>query len=272
MHLFDKICIMRICNLGSSSSGNCTVVYTNKTKILIDAGLRLSDIKLRLKSINIDLSEINAILLTHEHTDHIKSVGAIMRKYKTPLYVHQGGVGCALQKVGAVDANLVIPFYEQPFEVGEFRVNAFELPHDASVCVGYNIVCDDKKFSIATDLGYATFNIVKNLYDSKMVILESNHDEHMLLNNQNYSAALKARILGKFGHLSNSVAAKVIAELIKNNVKVVMLAHLSEENNTPQTAISTTQNYLLEQNVLIPSDFVLDVAEPYKISKIYHII
>lgn len=261
---------MRVCTLASSSSGNSILINGDNTKILVDLGLKLADILQKLKALNIEPSEINAILLTHDHTDHICGIGPFIRKYKTKLYVHNKAYFSALKKLGRVEPQLVIPFYDEPFEVGEFKVSAFCLPHDA-FCVGYNIEKDDKKISIATDFGHTTTNIVKNLYNSRLVILESNHDEKMLIKNPNYSGLLKSRILSKNGHLSNVCAAKIICELAQNNVKQVILAHLSEENNTPELAYSTVCEYLQAVNLREGKDINIDVASKDKIGTIYHL-
>lgn len=261
---------MRVCTLASSSSGNSTLIYSENTKILVDLGLNLKDILKKLTALGIEPSEINAILLTHDHNDHICGIGPFMRKYKTTLYVHNKAYFSALKKLGRVEPELVIPFYDQPFYVGEFKVQSFNLPHD-TFCVGYNIEKEDKKISIATDFGHTTTDIVKNFYNSRLVILESNHDEKMLIKNPNYSSLLKNRILSKNGHLSNALAAKVVCELAKNNVKQVVLAHLSEENNTPNLAYETVCKYLQAVNLEVGKHINVDVASKDKIGPIYHL-
>lgn len=262
---------MRVCTLASSSKGNSTLIYNENTKILIDIGIKLEEVLLKLEALNILPSEINAILLTHEHSDHLKGIGPFMRKFKTPCYIHVNGVQSAVKRIGKVGDGLVIPFYNQPFQIGEFKITAFELPHDAQMCVGYNIEKDDKKISIATDFGHTTSNIIENLYNSRLVILESNHDEKRLMANENYSGVLKARILSKTGHLSNMAAAKVISELARNNVKQVVLAHLSEENNTPELAYATVCEYLKAVNVKPGENIKIDVASANKIGTIFHL-
>lgn len=262
---------MRICTLASSSSGNCILVYSKNTKLLVDIGINLEEVLMRLKALEIEPSEITAILLTHEHGDHTRSVGAFMRKFSTPLYVHKNTEQHALKRLGKIDAESVITFYDQPFQLGEFNIKSFSLPHDASYCVGFNIEKDDKKISIATDLGHTNDDIVKNLQGSRLVVLESNHDEKMLLNNDNYSAVLKSRILGPHGHLSNAMASVVVEQLAKSGVKHVMLAHLSKENNTPQVAFDTICNHLKSVGIEPNKNIYIDVAPADKISTVYHL-
>lgn len=267
----DKGSNMKVRTLASSSSGNCIIIVGDNSIILIDAGIKLEDLEIKFKALDLSLSQVSGVLLTHEHSDHIKSIGPILRKYKIPTYIHNNTVTSAIKKMGKVNKDLVIPIYEEPFELGEFVVKAFSLPHDASFCVGYNIIKDNKKISIALDFGYATENIVQNLYGSKLVILESNHDEKMLLANPNYSALLKARILGKNGHLSNNTAAKIICDLATKDVKQVVLAHLSEENNTPTLALETIKSYLDAAGLKMGQDINVDIADPYLIGPAYNI-
>ncbi len=262
---------MKVCTLASSSKGNSIAVFSDETKVLIDVGINLAELELKLKALNITASEINAILITHEHSDHIKSLSQFIKKYKTPTYVHNTTLASVIKKMGKIDLNLLIPFYDESFYVGEFKITSFDLPHDASKCVGFNIEKADKKISIATDFGHTTSNIIQNLYNSRLVILESNHDEKLLLANPKYSDLLKNRILGKYGHLSNNTAAKVICDLSQNNVKQVVLAHLSEENNSPELAYKTVVEYLKAINVTVGENIFVDVADPYKIGTIFHL-
>ena len=223
-----------------------------------------------MKQLNIEPSSVQTILLTHDHSDHIKSVGAFMRKYGAKVYVQQALYEKVLKKLGKVNPNYIISFYEEPFFVGEFKVTPFALSHD-TVCVGYSLQDGNKKMSIATDLGFVTPSIVHHLYDSRLVILESNHDEKMLIKNPNYSGLLKSRIMGKTGHLSNAVSAKVVCDLASHNVKQVVLAHLSEENNTPQLAYDTVCEYLRASGITPGVHIKVDVAHANQIGTLFHI-
>lgn len=262
---------MKVCTLASSSKGNCILVFTENTKILIDIGVTLSYVEERLEKLNINPAEIDAILNTHEHIDHTKNIGAFMRKYGTPLYAHVDGYDKLTTKLGKFDANQVFLFEDFPFKIGDFVIRAFKLPHDATSCVGFTFEENGNRFSIATDLGYVDDEILSNLMGSKLVILESNHDEKMLLNNPKYPYLLKQRILGKSGHLSNKLCAETILKLINGGVKQVLLAHLSEENNTPELAYNTSREYLEGFGIVEGVHVKIDVAPPLGFSNIFYL-
>lgn len=261
---------MRVCTLASSSKGNCTIVYTDKTKILIDIGITLDDLETKLNKLNINPNEITAVINTHEHGDHLKGVGSFMRKYKNTLFFcYCDSYYSILSKLGRVDTSHVVSFVDAPFEVGEITITPFRLPHDATSCVGFSLRHGDKKMSIATDLGHITNTIIDNLLDSRLVILEANHDETMLRNNQKYSFMLKNRILGPNGHLSNINSAKVVGRLAQYGVKQVILAHLSEENNTPDLCFKTVRDYLEGIGIVEGQNIRIAVAPAHNIGGIY---
>lgn len=260
---------MRIVTLASSSKGNCILVYTQNTKILVDIGIKLDDLEHKLSILNINPNEITGILNTHEHIDHCRSIGAFMRKYNTPLYCHFDGNEGLCKKLGKINPQSIINFADIPFEVGEFKIRAFKLPHDAASCVGYTISCGEKRISIATDLGHVTPTIVENLLSSRLVVLEANHDETTLLNNPNYSYILKNRILGKNGHLSNSLSARVIERCALSGVKQIVLAHLSEENNTPELCYNTICTYLESVGIMEGVNIKIDISPPHDIGPVF---
>lgn len=260
---------MKVCTLASSSKGNCVCIFDENTKILIDCGIPLIDLENKLRLLKIDPHDINGILITHEHSDHIKSVGTISRKYNIPIYSHVDGIEKLTAKIGHIKSNMLFCFNDVPFKVGEFIINPFKLPHDAISCLGFNIFFQDKKVSIATDLGYADDEIVSKLYDSRIVILEANHDEQRLLDNPHYSWFLKRRILSDKGHLSNKSSAEVISKLAHHNVKQILLAHLSEENNTPEICYQTICQSLKKNGVIVGENIQIDIASPYNISPVF---
>ena len=245
-------------------------MYTEKTKVLIDIGIKLEDLEEKLNKLGINPNDINAIINTHDHSDHIKGVGAFMRKYKnTLLFCYCDSYNSVCEKIGRVDKTHVISFVDDPFELGEFLIKPFRLPHDAISCVGYSIACGDRKMSIATDLGHTTPDIIANLIDSRLVILEANHDENLLRNNPKYSFMLKSRILGKNGHLSNITSAKVVARLAEYGVRQVILAHLSEENNTPDLCFETVRDYLSSVGIIEGEHIRVSVAPAHNIGGIF---
>lgn len=261
--------MMKVVTLASSSKGNCVLVMGEKTNLLIDAGININNLIEKLKRLNCDPNSITAILNTHEHSDHIKSVGGLMRKFGCLLYVHADGRDVVLKKIGNVDERKVISFFDQEFSVGEFKIKSFKLPHDAVSCVGFVVGCGNAKFAYATDLGFASEETIDNLKNCKLVILESNHDEKMLINNANYSSVLKHRILSRNGHLSNMASAKVVCTLAQNNVKQVVLAHLSLENNTPQLCYETVCEYLEAMGVVPGVNIKIDVAPAEHIGTVF---
>lgn len=260
---------MRVVTLASSSKGNCVLIYTDTTHILIDMGIKLDECEAKLNALGVSPSSIDAILNTHCHGDHTKGVGPFVRKYGTKIYVHLDGREALINKIGRVNQNDIISFNEMPFAVGEFTIKAFKLPHDAPCCVGYNLQAEGQKVSYATDLGHITPEIVNNLLGSALVVLESNHDEQMLIANPNYSFILKNRILGQNGHICNKVSAKVVLQLAVSGTRQVVLAHLSEENNTPELCYKTVCEYLADNGVLEGTHIKVDVAPAQKIGTVF---
>lgn len=261
---------MKACVLASSSKGNCTYIGSDTTHILIDAGVSVKDIEGKLSLLKVNPENISAILITHEHSDHIKSVHNFTKKYKSCfIYVHKNSYDALITKLPNLDKRRIIIFYNMDFNIGDLNINSFILPHDSSCCVGYSIKNNQNKISICTDLGHTTSDIIQNLYDSKLVILESNHDVDMLKQNPHYSYLLKNRILGKNGHLSNETACKVVEELVSHNVKQVVLAHLSPENNTPELCYNTMCDYLLSKGIIPNVHILIEVANQTQIGTLY---
>lgn len=261
--------MMKVVTLASSSRGNSVLVIGEKTNLLIDAGINISNLIEKLKLLDVEPTSIKAILSTHEHSDHSKSIGAFMRKYGSYVYTHADDRDALMQKLGRVDESKIITFYDQDFSIDEFKIKSFKLPHDSVSCVGFLVTNGESKFAYATDLGYASEDTIKNLFNCKLVILESNHDEKMLVANPNYSPILKHRILSKTGHLSNSASAKVVCTLAQNNVKQVVLAHLSPENNTPVLCYETVCEYLEAVGITPGVNIKIDVAPMDKLGTVF---
>ncbi len=263
---------MRFCSLASSSKGNVSVVYTDNTKILIDAGVSLAEIIAKLDALSIKPEQLDGILITHEHGDHIRSVGALNRKYGTRIYCHIDAYASLITKLNKIRPNSIFTFSNTAFAIGDFRIESFKIPHDVPCCCGFNIYNNARKITFATDLGCISEDIISRFYDSKLVVLESNHDEAMLMSNPKYSLSLKQRIKGDQGHLSNVVASKVVSRLAVNNVKQVILAHLSEENNTPSLCYKTVCDYLTAIGINPETNIKIYVAQAHDMSPIFHIV
>ena len=258
---------MRVCSLASSSKGNCTLVYNDEKIIIVDMGITLKELEEKLIKLKLDIANVIAVLVSHEHGDHTRGLTALYKKYGVPIYCHYNSVDGVINKT-KVPLDAIVRFSHADFEIEDFLIETFEVSHDV-YCVGFNIYENDRKISIVTDLGYTTNGIVERLYESRLVILEANHDEKMLVASTKYPAMLKNRILSKKGHLSNINSAKVVATLAEHNVKQILFAHLSEETNTPDKCYETICNYLNSVGVMPQVNIKLDIARPHGIGPIY---
>ena len=251
---------MRVCNLSSGSDGNCTYIETDNIKVLVDIGLSASEICKRLKVLGVEPQEIGAILISHEHSDHIKGLDVFASKYKTKIFVHQQGTGAVYSKTKKVLAQQIYSFGDFAFTIGDLIVDNVSLPHDSVHCSGFIFECNKRKISIITDLGHTTDVILNKISGSSLVYLECNHDVDMLKANPKYSASLKARILGKNGHLSNLDCAKACEYLVKTGTKQIMLSHISRHNNTPKLAYNSVCEYLQKKNIIEGRDVKISTA------------
>jgi phosphoribosyl 1,2-cyclic phosphodiesterase len=262
---------LRMCSLSSGSSGNVTYVGTPKTHILVDAGLTGKKILHGLQTIGVHGDEISGILVTHEHMDHIKGVGVLSRKFNIPIYANEGTWESMAGKIGKISSSNIRVFYtDQDFYIQDINIQPYAIPHDAADPVGFCFHCGGKKISIATDLGHTNSRIINTIADSDLLLLESNHDLEMLRIGS-YPYHLKRRIMGKKGHLSNEDAGRVLVELVKRNVKHVLLGHLSKENNFPELAYQTVTSILTENQIRIDDDIRVDMTYRERISGYYQI-
>lgn len=244
-------------SLISGSSGNATLVSDGRTKLLVDCGMSGSCLKKILDSIDISAEDIDALLLTHEHSDHVKGAGVIARRYNIPVYATRATFDA--MSVGVMPhIEAISP--DSEFCIGSIGVHPFSIPHDAADPVGYNFFAENKKITVATDMGHMDNDLFSNLYGSNMILLESNHDIEMLRMGS-YPFSLKQRILSDTGHLSNDMAAKTVCALIKSGTEHIMLGHLSKENNNPQVAYMTAENELNARGIILSRDATLTVAE-----------
>ncbi|MBR7091233.1 MAG: MBL fold metallo-hydrolase [Clostridia bacterium] len=261
---------MRICVLASGSKGNTTYIEGDNTRLLIDAGLSCSDIEDRLLHIGVNPSQINGVLITHEHSDHIRGLHTFARKYSTNIYAHHDTWQVLDAKLPKIATHKKIDILSPDFSINELDITAFDLDHDASHCLGYSIMCRTAKISQATDLGHITDPIIRQIMDSSLIVLESNHDVDTLLNCR-YPLYLKNRILSNHGHLSNKTSSEAVAKMLGYGVRGVILSHLSEESNTPRLALDTFTNTLSRQGADWVKEIHLDVGHQNKIGNIYKI-
>ncbi len=249
---------MRVCVLASGSKGNSTYVETEDAKLLIDAGLSKKELENRLTLIGVNPSSIDAILITHEHSDHIKGLGQFVKTYNTKVFAHKDSWAMIDEKAQTIPVNCEIEFNGKDFNIFGTTIQTFDLDHDSNHCVGFSVIEKNNRFSTATDLGHMTDEILKVLKESDLITLESNHDIKTLLNNPNYTYSLKQRILSNHGHISNEECSKTILSLLGFNPRGVILGHLSEQNNTPNLAIQTLNNVLVSNGVT-KDDFSINI-------------
>ncbi len=251
--------MLNFCSLYSGSSGNCLFVQSDNAKILIDCGVSSKKAEEALNSMEIDASSIDAILVTHEHIDHVKGLATFSSKFDIPVFSTEETFDNMEKITSKIKANNLNYFkINEKFCVKDLEILPFSIPHDAANPCGFNIFNNNKKLSIATDIGHMNSEIVKKLEGSTFLLLESNYDTEVL-KCCSYPFPLKARISGPTGHLSNDMAGKTITYLLKNGLKSAMLGHLSKESNLPELAYRTTVNEILASGI-DENSFNLSVA------------
>lgn len=262
--------MLKFCSLYSGSSGNSLFIENNDTKILVDAGVSTKKIVEALDSINIKPEEIDALLVTHEHSDHIKSVGTFSNKFNIPVYANTKTWSKIHNEAQKIDTKNIFTFKtSEDFSIGDLIIHPFKTPHDAVESCGFNIFDGKTKMSIATDLGHVTDEIRDCLKGSKFILLESNYEPEVL-RICSYPSILKNRIAGPNGHLSNNMAGETISGLIESGLATVMLGHLSKESNFPEMAYETVLNELELKNFK-RGTIDLSVASRFEPSKLIEI-
>lgn len=251
---------MRVCTLASGSSGNSVYVEGGGLAILVDVGLSGKAITGSLESIAVDPSKLEGILVTHEHTDHIKGVGILSRKFDLKVYATENTWEAMMSSIGKVpDYNRCILESGKGLKIGGLQIEHFETSHDAVDSVGFSFFSEGVKVGVATDTGYLTQAARKSLEESDLLVFEANHDVNMLKMGR-YPWYLKQRILSDKGHLSNIAAGHCLSSLVSGNTKGVILAHLSKENNLPELAYQTVAEILEESGLSLGRDLELEVA------------
>lgn len=233
---------MKVCVIASGSKGNCCYIETKNTKILIDIGLNCITTERKLIEKNINPEEIEGIFITHTHKDHVEGLRVFNKKHKAKAY---------LTETMYKELNQELKNYEfigETTKIKDLTITSIKTSHDAEDSNGYIIENEDKQIVYITDTGYINIKNHKKLKDKTMYILESNHDVEMLMNNPNYPYHIKQRILGDKGHLSNKDSAYYLKKFIGENTKHIILAHLSEHNNTDELALTTLKE-TIEKNI-----------------------
>ncbi len=234
---------MRMCSIASGSSGNCIYVGSDDTHLLIDTGISKKRIEEGLKHLEIKGDELDGILITHEHSDHIQGLGVFSRKYEIPVYATPGTIEGILSYsgLGRMPEGLLHPIHtDESLALGDVTVNPFAISHDANEPSGYRLECGGKSVAVATDLGKYDEYTVEHLQNLDAVLLEANHDIHML-EVGGYPYYLKQRILGDRGHLSNELSGRLLCDILHDNLKHIVLGHLSKENNYAKLAYETVK-------------------------------
>ncbi len=241
-------------NIASGSKGNCTLIWDDRDLIVIDLGITMRKFMESFKALSLENREIS-LFISHEHSDHIGGVPITSKYVDMDIYARPAIAHSFRRKTYEMDGSLV---------VGNFEIRAFEIPHDAADPVGFSVHWHDRKISVVSDLGKVTDLVIDGVKDSDILAFESNHDVEMLKTGS-YPEVLKRRILSDHGHLSNEQSAEAIAKVSTDRTRII-LTHLSQENNTPETAIKEVKSYLDNRNVPYMS---IETADQYRGSNLY---
>ena len=266
----ERVITLRFFSIASGSKGNCICVENGGDAVLIDAGIPVKRLSEALHAAGIAKETVKGVFITHEHSDHVKCLPYIVRAVKAPVFANMATIN-ALNLRSASDG---CAFYELPVgkeaDMGELALRSFRTSHDAAESVGYVVSDGRSSLAICTDTGRMTREASEAITGCELVYVESNHDEEMLINGP-YPDYLKDRILSSRGHLSNVESGCSCRAFVAGGAKHVILAHLSEENNTPEFALSTVGGILAAGGVRVGSDCTLEAAGQYAPSKIYEI-
>lgn len=262
---------MRLCSIASGSSGNCIYVGSDTTHLLVDVGISGKKTEEGLHELDLSGEDIHGILVTHEHSDHIGGIGVMARKRGIPIYATQGTIEAMkkMNTLGKADDSLFhVIRADEAFYIGDICVDATRISHDAAEPVAYRFKYGDKRVGICTDLGTFDDYIVDKMSGMDALLLEANHDVRMLQVGP-YPYYLKQRILGNRGHLSNENSGRLLSRLLRDNMKQVVLGHLSRENNMPELAYETVRIEIESgDNPYHSDDFPIQVAKRSEVSPI----
>jgi len=267
--------MMKFISFGSGSSGNCYYLFTEKEGLMVDVGIGVRSLKKAFHDYGLPLNGITTIMLTHDHADHVKSVGSLSHDLSVPVYatrkVHAGVVRnyCVKHKIDQCNVRYIEK--NNTIVIGDFEITSFDVPHDSAENVGYLVKHDNINFCIITDIGHVTTEIKQNIQKADYLVIEANHDLEMLMKGK-YPQFLKGRISGDDGHLSNEECGLALAENATSRLKHVWLCHLSEENNHPELARITVEQVLRQHGILAGKDFELEVLKRKTPSGIFNLV
>lgn len=257
---------MKICSLASGSKGNCLYLETGDTRLLVDVGMSLRETLLRMEAAGIDASGIHALLVTHEHIDHIRSAGSFSRKFNVPVFASHRLVHAKGDKY--FKKTQVNEFESgSAFTFRDVEIDPIPITHDSCDPVGFVIESREGRAASATDFGIVTRLITEKLRGCRFINLESNHDIDMLMDGP-YPWELKQRIKSRHGHISNEESLELLHELAHEGLDVLVMAHLSEVNNHPEHVVRSTESFLRDQNVCAPR---IVIGDQYRASGLMEI-
>lgn len=265
---------MELCSIASGSSGNCIYVGTQSTHLLVDVGISGKKVENGLNTIGRSCRDLDGIMITHEHSDHIQGLGVLSRKYHIPIYATQKTLDAIRENssLGKIEEELLRPIQaDHIFHLKDISVNPMKISHDAVDPVAYRFKAGKKKVAVVTDMGTYNDYTIESLKGMDALLLEANHDVNMVQVGP-YPYRLKQRILGDRGHLSNELSGKLLGLLAHHNLQAVVLGHLSKDNNMPELAYQTVRIELtMGQNAYRGNEFPIMVANRDEVSPIIHI-
>ncbi len=260
---------IKFCSLSSGSSGNCQYIETDNAKIIIDAGFSGKRLESLLSSIGVNPSEIDGILVTHEHIDHSMGVGIMSRRYDIPIYANnKTWIGMETIIKAIKEKNTKVFITDGNFNIKDIGIHPITVYHDALEPVGYVLYHENHKLSIVTDTGWIDDRIRNEIKNSHLYYMESNHDVKMLREGS-YPWPLKQRIMSNHGHLSNDDAGVILGDVLSGNREIVLLGHLSQDNNLPELAYNTVREGILSQGLDVDNDIYLNVSYRDRATEIF---
>ena len=262
---------LKFCSFASGSSGNSYLIKNDETSILVDAGISGKRILEGLEATDTPVKSVEALLVTHEHIDHVKSLPVLTKKIPgLDIYANEA-TWDSIERPVPEERRKYFNTGEE-FSIGGLRIRPFSVPHDAADPVGFSVLSEDRKISIVTDAGWITDEICQEISDADLLLLEANHEKEMLLMGK-YPYPLKQRILGDEGHLSNISAGEILCRIINDIEKrrQILLGHMSGENNDPHVALLTVENTLMEQEIYTGGDTRICVASRNERSPLFEV-